>query len=131
MSTDTEMSARAAEEIRALLGRRGINKSELARRLNVSHTWVTNRLTGSQEIGVNELGKIAVILGVDVADLLPKEDVTGGRPSTRQYLPGERVIATVGAKANTTTATIPQQRTRQHRQPSAVGSIRPLTAVGR
>jgi len=74
------MSAKAAEEIRALLGRRGMNKAELARRLEVSHTWVTNRLTGDQEIGVNELHRIAQALGVKARDLLPAGD-------TETYLP--------------------------------------------
>mgnify|MGYP003389884269 FL=1 len=67
------MSDRAAEEIRVMLARQDITKSELARRLRVSHTWVTNRLTGQQEIGLNELGRIADVLGVPIADLLPRE----------------------------------------------------------
>lgn len=95
MSTDTAMSAKAAEEILALLGRRRMSKSELARRLGVSHTWVTNRLTGDQEIGVNELQRIAVILGVSAGELLPGP--------TRRYPPARdplapHVVATVGTR---------------------------------
>lgn len=65
-----------------MLVRRRMNKSALARQLGVSHTWVTNRLSGQQEIGLNELQRIAAILDVEITDLLP-------RPT-----PG-RVIATV------------------------------------
>lgn len=79
------MSAKAAEEILSLLGRRRMSKSELGRRLGVSHTWVTNRLTGDQEIGVNELQRIAVILGVDAADLLAGP--------TRRYPPARDPLA--------------------------------------
>ncbi len=55
-----------------MLVRRRMNKSGLARLLGVSHTWVTNRISGQQEIGLNELQRIAAILGVEVTDLLPR-----------------------------------------------------------
>lgn len=67
------MSGRIAEEIRARLARNNVTKSELARRLNVSHTWVTNRLIGNQEIGTTELQRIADALGVSYGDLLPRQ----------------------------------------------------------
>lgn len=129
MSTDTAdraMTIKVAEEIRALLGRRGISKSELARRLGVSHTWVTNRITGDQEIGVNELERIAVILGVTASDLLPKPANTlwKSRPVDG------RVVATVGE----------ERKHRPHRPGRPVSQTRPVgqftrpvtaTAVGR
>ena len=79
MATDT-LSTRVAEEVRAMLARRGMNKSELARRLDVSHTWVTNRLAGHQDISLNDLEKFAEVLEVTVADLLPRgaRTVTNG-----------------------------------------------------
>jgi len=51
MSTDVtpqrSLSAYAAEEIRALMGRKDINKTEMARRLGVSDMWVNRRLRGN------------------------------------------------------------------------------------
>jgi DNA-binding Xre family transcriptional regulator len=61
----------AIDMIKSWIGRRDLNKSELARRLDVSHTWVSNRLAGNQELTLNELERIATALDVDVADLLP------------------------------------------------------------
>lgn len=89
MSNETKLSAVAAEEIEVMLVRRRLNKSGLARLLGVSHTWVTNRLSGQQEIGLNELQRIAAILNVEVTDLLPRANEgrvlpTGGQPTEEQ-----------------------------------------------
>lgn len=54
-----------------MLGRKRTSGRELARRLNVSQAWISYRLTGTQEIGLNDLQRIADALEVDVTDLLP------------------------------------------------------------
>lgn len=85
---ETTLSARVADEVRAMLGRRSVNKSELARRLGVSHTWVTNRLAGHLEIGLDELERIAQALDVEILDLLPKPalaDERGARRNNERY----------------------------------------------
>lgn len=71
MSNSETLSDRVAEEIRAMLARRRMSGRELARKLDVSSPWVSNRLTGHQEIGLAELERIAAALGVEVAALLP------------------------------------------------------------
>src|SRR5258705_6111957 len=71
MSTEPTLSATTAEEIQVMLVRRRMSKSGLARMLGVSHTWVNNRLNGQQEIGLNELQRIAATLDVELTDLLP------------------------------------------------------------
>jgi len=68
-----EMTGLIAEEIRALLGRRRMSGRELARKLDVSPSWVSYRLTGTQEIGVNDLALIAQALNVGIVDLLPRD----------------------------------------------------------
>jgi transcriptional regulator with XRE-family HTH domain len=92
MSTDPTLSARVADEVRAMIYRKNLNKSELARRLGVSHTWVTNRLAGHQQIGLDELERIADALDVEVADLLPapakREIRYSTQPATRPTPPG-------------------------------------------
>lgn len=116
MSTDVTLSETAAEEILAMLARRRMSKSGLARLLGVSHTWVTNRLSGDQEIGLNELQRIAAILGVEVTDLLP-------RPN-----PG-RVVATVNAQGlpNVHSDRPPVRRSRRRaaKIPRPIGGPRP------
>jgi transcriptional regulator with XRE-family HTH domain len=96
MSTDAAVSADltdlVAAEIRALMGRRNINRAELARRLNVEDSWVGKRLNGRTEIGVNDLPRIAEALGVGIVDLLPRSErrLTGDYPPEGDK-PGEAV----------------------------------------
>lgn len=79
----------AAEEIRALLGRKRMSQAELARRLNVTGAWLNYRLTGRQPIDLNDLQVIAAALGTEPANLLGSASVTwpysrpaGRKPST-------------------------------------------------
>jgi transcriptional regulator with XRE-family HTH domain len=69
----TTLSDRVADEIRGLLGRRRMSASELARRLKVSRSWVSLRLTGAQEIGLNDLERIAFELDTTIGELLHLE----------------------------------------------------------
>lgn len=62
-----------------MLARRRVSGRELARRLGVSSPWVSNRLTGHLEIGLDELQRIADALEVEVADLLPRRVYRDGR----------------------------------------------------
>jgi len=62
-----------AEEIRALMGRRKIGVSELARRIGISQPYLSRRLSGDVAIDVDDLDKIARELGVEMVDLMPKE----------------------------------------------------------
>jgi transcriptional regulator with XRE-family HTH domain len=78
------LSGRMASEIRSLLGRYNVNRSELARRLGKEPWWVSKRLNGETEIGTNDAERIARALGVNVVDLLPRgerqEKVTASDP---------------------------------------------------
>ena len=74
-----------------MLARRRISGRQLAEKMGVSRSWISYRLTGSQEIGLNDLERIADALGVDVYDLLPAR---GGRsvnyassPATPRTIP--------------------------------------------
>jgi transcriptional regulator with XRE-family HTH domain len=64
------LSDRVAEEIRGLLGKRRMSASELARRLEVSRSWVSLRLTNAQAIDLNDAERIAYELDVTVGELL-------------------------------------------------------------
>lgn len=101
MSTDVDdttpgLSAFVADEIAALLGRRRMSKAELARRLKVDETWVGKRLSGRTAFGLDDIERIAPVLGVDATELLPPRSERSERV-THRYLPGERVIGTIGA----------------------------------
>lgn len=67
------LSVRVAEEVRAWMGRRRMTGATLAAALGVSAAWVSYRLRGKQEIGLDDLQRIAMALDVSVADLLPTD----------------------------------------------------------
>lgn len=66
------MRSRIAEEIRALLARRRMSASELARVIGVTQPYISRRLTGDTPLDVDDLAKIADALGVHISDLLPR-----------------------------------------------------------
>lgn len=76
------MSDLIAEEIRVALTRQRMSQRRFAAKLGVSPAWLNYRLTGVQEIGVNDLKRMADALGVGIYDLLPPADVaaTAGPP---------------------------------------------------
>lgn len=68
---------RTAEELRALLARRKMSATQLARHMGVSQAYIWRRLDGQTAFDLDDLEKIANILGVDVLDLFPRS--SGGR----------------------------------------------------
>jgi len=62
-----------ARNVRAEMSRRQITQAVVARRLNLSQSAVSLRLTGSVEFKVSELQAVAALLGVPTASLLPVE----------------------------------------------------------
>jgi transcriptional regulator with XRE-family HTH domain len=64
------LTMRVAEEVRALMARRRMTGAELARRLGVSQMWISYRLNGRQPIDLDDLERIARVLGVQPLDLL-------------------------------------------------------------
>lgn len=86
---DTPTREHVAEEIRALLGRRRLSASELARMMGVSQPYLSRRLTGDVAIDVDDLALIARILGVQMTDLLPRSQEGRVLPTGAQAT-GER-----------------------------------------
>lgn len=62
-----------AANLRAECARQRISGRELARRLGESPMWAQRRLSGAQEMTLDELGRIASALGVDPAQMLAAE----------------------------------------------------------
>lgn len=65
------LAAEVAAEIRAMMGRRLVRQSELARRLGENDQWVSTRLRGVTPLNLNDLQRVAEALGVAPGDLLP------------------------------------------------------------
>ncbi len=111
--SEMDATGLVAEEVRALMARRRITGRELARRLSVSPSWVSYRLTGSQPIDVNDLRLIARTLGVTMAALLPSDEriptsqeEQEDRPSSprRRDPLAQRVVAKIGSDVQFTDA---------------------------
>lgn len=66
------LTARVAEEIRSVMGRRKVTGAQLAKRLGVSSAWVSYRINGSVSTSMDDLERIAAALNVEVGDLLPQ-----------------------------------------------------------
>jgi transcriptional regulator with XRE-family HTH domain len=62
----------AAEEIRVLLARKRMSAAELARRTGIKQSTMARRMTGETAFDLDDLEAIAVVLEVEVTDLLPK-----------------------------------------------------------
>ena len=69
----TGLNAHVASEIRALLARRGLRKTDLARILSVSFPTARARWAGIQPYNLDELECIALALDVPVMTLFPEE----------------------------------------------------------
>jgi transcriptional regulator with XRE-family HTH domain len=83
-SATASLSERVAEEIRVLLARRRIRQSQLARELGQSEQWVSVRLRGVQPIDLNDLQRIAEVLGVTPTELLPRAS-SAPKPASLTY----------------------------------------------
>lgn len=72
------LANRVAGEVRATLGRLGVNQAELARRLGVSEQWVSIRVRPQPQVAIDltELEQIATALGVPVTTFLPTPERT-------------------------------------------------------
>jgi len=69
-STDARLSERVTEEVRAVLARRRVSATELARRMGVTQSYLARRMTGVQPLDLNDLDKIALALEIEAIDLL-------------------------------------------------------------
>lgn len=83
MARTDALTGAVAEEIRAWMGRRRITGAQLAKTLGVSAAWVSYRINGSVSPSVQDLARIAGVLGVPVAALLPAGEI-GRTDVTRQ-----------------------------------------------
>jgi len=115
----TPIREHVAEELRALLARRRMSATELARRIGATQPYLWRRMSGEISFDIDDLQKIAAVLGVGVSDLLPK---TNTLRKTATPL-GERVVATVGEDR--------KARTRPHRPGRPVRQTRPVDQMTR
>lgn len=67
-----------ADEIRVAMTRQRVSGRDLAKKLNVSPSWVSYRLSGRQPIDLNDLFRISKALGVSLHQLLPSPEVVAG-----------------------------------------------------
>lgn len=65
------ITASVAAEVRAELARQRISQQLLAAKLGVSQQWVSRRIAGTVAFDVDELARIARLLGVPMAQFLP------------------------------------------------------------
>ena len=106
------LNDRVRAEIRAELARRGHSQNALARALNVSPMWVSDKLRGRSLITLTDLEQIAAALDMAPSDLIPRGGTraTAGYPRQPIDPLAPRIVATVG-EPHTRTRPVPEQRT--------------------
>ncbi len=67
-------SEAVAAEVRAWMGRRGVNQRQLAELLGEDTFWVSRRVHARARLTVDDLVRIARVLGCSIHDLLPRLD---------------------------------------------------------
>jgi transcriptional regulator with XRE-family HTH domain len=143
MATTPEESSRTlshlvAEEIRVALTRQRLSQRRFAARLGVSPAWVNYRLTGQQEIGLNDLSQIASVLGVDLDELLTPDvkakatQKDKGANGNFDPAPADALVTvgqgSVGMATRVTRPPKPKQPTRPNGHPKP-GTTRPPSTV--
>lgn len=78
-----------------LLARRNISAAELARRTGLKQPYISRRMAGEVAFDLDDLERIAEVLDVEVADLLPRPNeghvvVAGGTPRRKITTPTAR-----------------------------------------
>ena len=129
------LSDLVAEEIRVALTRQRMSQRGFAAKLGVSPAWVNYRLTGQQEIGLNDLSQIAAVLGVDLDELLTPDvkakarSADEGRSSQDfDHAPGDRA-ATIGHLSVPLTRRVTHKAGRRPIGSTKPGPNRPVSAV--
>lgn len=89
IAADEMLSERVAEEIRVVMARRKMRQSQLARQMGSNEQWLSVRLRGVQEIGLNDLGRIADALGMSASQIVAA--AVGTKADTIGY-PGDDEI---------------------------------------
>lgn len=73
-----------AEEVRVMLARRRISAVQLAKLMEVSQPYLSRRLNGAVAFDLDDLERITRALDIDLMELLPKvERSGGGTPNSR------------------------------------------------
>ena len=109
-----------AEEIRVHLARRRMSASDLARLTGMTQRAISRRLTGEKVIDVDDLEKIAKVLNLEVAELLPR--VNEGR--TVVFADGTRKPTTVPYSARTKQPHLTGHRGHSHSTPGTRRTVR-------
>lgn len=79
------LSERVGMEIKVEMVRAGVSGRRLALRLGVSQSWISTRLNGTTPIDLNELERVADVLGIDGAELLRRAAQSTSRTATAHY----------------------------------------------
>lgn len=132
------LSKLVGKQVKLQLFLKEMSGRDLAGKLGVSPSWVSYRLSGKQEIGLDDLFQIATVLGVDLDELLTPEvkakatEVERGSGQDFDLAPAESAV-TVGqasvalaTRVSATPRRLPSPRPFSQPKP---GPTRPVSAV--
>lgn len=115
----TRLRELAAEEIRVILARRRMSAAELSRRTGIRQQALSRRMTGETAFDLDDLERIADVLGVAVTDLLPAgtKRVSATEVTTRYPRTAKRTTPRQAVRATPSLSTRPNGRPRAATSP--------------
>jgi transcriptional regulator with XRE-family HTH domain len=132
------LSKLVGKQVKLQLFLKEMSGRDLASKLGVSPSWVSYRLSGKQEIGIDDLFAIANVLGVDLNEILTPDVVAkakdSGEGATRDFdqAPAEQLVTvgqgSVGMANRVVQVRQPRKTPRPFSQPKP-GPNRPMSAV--
>jgi transcriptional regulator with XRE-family HTH domain len=132
------LSKLVGKQVKLQLFLKEMSGRDLASQLGVSPSWVSYRLSGKQEIGLDDLFQIATVLGVDLDELLtPEVKAKASKPEGRssqdfEFAPAERAVTVGQASVALTTRVSRTPRRKPAPRPFSQpkpGPTRPVSAV--
>jgi len=132
------LSKLVGKQVKLHLFLKEMSGRDLAGKLGVSPSWVSYRLSGKQEIGLDDLFQIATVLGVDLDELITPEvkakatEVDKGANRNFDRAPAERLVTvgqgSVALATRVTRPPKPKLPTRPNGHPKP-GTTRPASPV--
>ncbi len=120
METRQRLRDSVAEEVCSVLGRRRMSGAKLAKAIDRSEMYVSRRLRAETAFDLDDLERIADVLGVAVTDLLPRggQRVSVGEVTTRYPRVAKRPTARQSIRSVPATAHRPNRRPRAATSPA-------------
>ena len=129
-SADRLLREQVAEEVRALLARKRMTGADMAVAIERSPMYVSRRVRGEVPFDLDDIQRIAEVLGVEIGELFPHR----GEGANRDFdvAPAERTVTERHSSVDLAKGATTPPRARRAAPPNSQGRVeraRPVSAV--